>query len=58
MAADIRPSFVKTTLPIKSVPPNGAVLVGVPSASTAFVFINLLVDLCYAALDPRIRYQS
>jgi peptide/nickel transport system permease protein len=28
------------------------------TVATAFVFINLLVDLCYAALDPRIRYQS
>ena len=26
--------------------------------SCAFVVINLIVDLCYAALDPRIRYQS
>ncbi|MFT5182392.1 MAG: peptide/nickel transport system permease protein [Alphaproteobacteria bacterium] len=26
--------------------------------ATGFVIINLLVDLLYAALDPRIRYQS
>jgi hypothetical protein len=48
MAADIRPSFVKTTLPIKSVPPNGAVLVGVPLASTAFVFINAHVPTIFS----------
>ena len=26
--------------------------------ATSFVLINLLVDLLYAALDPRIRYQA
>jgi len=26
--------------------------------ATAFVVVNLLVDLLYAALDPRIRYQA
>jgi peptide/nickel transport system permease protein len=26
-------------------------------AATVFVFVNLLVDLAYAALDPRIRYR-
>jgi ABC-type dipeptide/oligopeptide/nickel transport system permease component len=25
--------------------------------SFAFIFMNLLVDLLYAYLDPRIRYQ-
>jgi len=25
--------------------------------SSAFVFLNLLVDILYARLDPRIRYQ-
>ena len=33
---------------------QGLVLV----VATAFVIVNLLVDLLYAALDPRIRYQS
>ncbi|MDA0763473.1 MAG: ABC transporter permease [Proteobacteria bacterium] len=28
------------------------------TVATAFVLVNLIVDLCYAALDPRIRYQS
>jgi len=28
------------------------------TVATSFVVINLIVDLCYAALDPRIRYQS
>ena len=28
------------------------------TVATSFVFVNLIVDLCYAALDPRIRYQS
>ena len=27
-------------------------------AATVFVVVNLLVDLLYAALDPRIRYQA
>ena len=27
-------------------------------AATVFVIVNLLVDLLYAALDPRIRYQA
>jgi peptide/nickel transport system permease protein len=26
--------------------------------ATVFVIVNLLVDLLYAALDPRIRYQT
>ena len=26
-------------------------------AATAFVFINLIVDLSYGLLDPRIRYE-
>jgi ABC-type dipeptide/oligopeptide/nickel transport system permease component len=25
--------------------------------STIFVVVNLLIDLCYGWLDPRIRYQ-
>jgi peptide/nickel transport system permease protein len=33
---------------------QGLVLV----VATAFVVVNLLVDLLYAALDPRIRYQA
>lgn len=33
---------------------QGLVLV----VATVFVIVNLLVDLLYAALDPRIRYQS
>jgi len=33
---------------------QGLVLV----VATAFVLVNLLVDLLYAALDPRIRYQA
>ena len=28
------------------------------TVAASFVFVNLIVDLCYAALDPRIRYQS
>ena len=28
------------------------------TVATAFVVVNLLIDLFYAALDPRIRYQS
>ena len=28
------------------------------TVATGFVIINLLVDLLYAALDPRIRYQK
>ncbi len=33
---------------------QGLVLV----VATSFVFVNLIVDLLYAALDPRIRYQA
>jgi ABC-type dipeptide/oligopeptide/nickel transport system permease component len=25
-------------------------------SSAVYVFVNLLVDLCYLVLDPRIRY--
>ncbi len=32
---------------------QGIVLV----SATTYVFVNLAVDVCYAALDPRIRYQ-
>lgn len=28
------------------------------TVATCFVFVNLIVDLLYAALDPRIRYQK
>ena len=28
------------------------------TVATSFVVINLVIDLFYAALDPRIRYQS
>ena len=28
------------------------------TVATSFVVINLIIDLFYAALDPRIRYQS
>ena len=28
------------------------------TVATGFVLINLIVDLLYAALDPRIRYQK
>ena len=33
---------------------QGLVLV----VATGFVIVNLIIDLLYAALDPRIRYQA
>jgi len=33
------------------------VLAGVVVLATIFVAVNLLVDLSYGLLDPRIRYQ-
>jgi peptide/nickel transport system permease protein len=35
-----------------------AVQGGVLLFATVFVLVNLLVDLCYAVLDPRIRYEE
>ncbi len=37
---------------------NNPIVIGVVTYSVAiFVILNLIVDLLYAALDPRIRYE-